>query len=230
MSDAQPLEHFRDWNEEIIRRHDLEVFLHHPHAAVRWVEAKRVKAVVRHLRARPDHVVLDVGCGAGNVLAQLSGPRRYGLDLSPLMLSHAHKRLGQSAALIHGDAEQLPFPNESFDRVVASSLLSHVLHPGQVVAELRRVTRPGGRVVISVSHEDQIERGIRWMKTLGMTKSLLGMGGVERGRAYNVEYHLHRFSLKRLREVVGSQLKETALTKVPTVVFPVHWVVAYERQ
>src|SRR5208283_453174 len=173
MPDTVAPEHFRDWNEEMVRRYDPEVFHHHPHAAVRWVESKRVRAVVRQLRAGSEHCILDVGCGAGNILSQLPGRRRYGLDLSQFMLGHAGERLGRSAVIMHGDAEQLPFAEATFDRVVASSLLSHVLHPERVVAEIKRVTKPGGRVVISVSHEDQIERGIRWLQALGMTRSLL---------------------------------------------------------
>jgi ubiquinone/menaquinone biosynthesis C-methylase UbiE len=103
-----------------------------------------------------------------------------------------------------------------------------VLNPEQVVAELRRVTKAGGRIVISVCDEDQIERGMKWVKTLSLAGLLFGTNQGWQPRVYNVEYHLHRFSLQRLREVVGGSLTELRVERVPFV-FPVHVVAAYER-
>jgi ubiquinone/menaquinone biosynthesis C-methylase UbiE len=130
--------------------------------------------------------------------------------------------------VVQGDAEQLPFPDGAFDRVAASSLLSHVLHPERVVAELRRVTKSGGRVVFSISVEEQIERGMRLAKKLGLQRLLGGEKVVETKSAYHVDYHLHRFSLKRLRDLVGESMEELKRTPVP-ILFPVHWVVVYGR-
>jgi ubiquinone/menaquinone biosynthesis C-methylase UbiE len=116
-----------------------------------------------------------------------------------------------------------------FDRVVASSLLSHVLHPDRIITEIRRVTRPGGRVVISVCHEDQIERGLRWARALGLQRRMLGdVEAPGPARIYSVEYHLHRFSPQRLIDVIGGALRIVSMTRVPFI-FPVHWVAACER-
>lgn len=230
MPDQVAPEHFSDWNEQMVQRYDPEVFAHHPRSVVRWVERRRVQAVIRSLDARPEHRILDVGCGTGHLLARLPGAQRHGVDLSPRMVQRALLNLGSAATVVQGDAEKLPYEEGCFDRVIASSLFSHVLHPEQVVAEVRRVARPGGRVVISVCDEEQIERGLRWMRTLRLGSLLFGTGqeGGGQPQVYNVEYHLHRFSLERLREVVGSSLTELYVTRVPFV-YPVHVVAVYQR-
>ena len=229
MSDAPVPEHFSEWNEQMVARYDPDVFHHHPLSIVRWVENGRVRAVIRLLGAQPEHRVLDVGCGAGNILGQLRARELHGLELSPFMLKRAQGRLGQRAKIVLGDAERMPYAPASFDRVVASSLLSHVLHPAKVISELKRVTKPGGRIVISISDEPQIEKGIRWMKALYLDRLFVGPQGDGQAAIYNVEYHLQRLSRPRLREVVGDQLAEVSMLGVPTVFFPVHWVAVYNR-
>jgi ubiquinone/menaquinone biosynthesis C-methylase UbiE len=219
-------EHFRDWNEHMIQRYDPEIFHHHPRSLVRWVERKRAALVRKRLGATGEHDVLDVGCGAGNLLENLPGKSKQGIDLSPYMVRRARERLGNSAAIVQGDAEQLPYAGQSFDRVIASSLFSHVLHPEQVIKEISRVTRVGGRVVISICHEDQIERGLRWVKALGLEKRFFGAPG--QAHVYTIEYHLHRFSLPRLKALTGAGLREVKMSGVPFI-FPAHWVGVYEK-
>jgi len=223
MPEALP-ENFRDWNEQMVLRYDPEIFHHHPRSLVRWVEGKRVRAVLRSVGAGPQDRILDVGCGAGNILALLPGDRT-GVDISDFMIKRAGESLRDQAKIINADAEELPFPDGGFDRVIASSLLSHVLHPEKVIAELRRVLKPSGRVVVSIAHEEQIEKGLRWARALGLTGNL-GKPGEERDQPYHVDYHLHRFSLKRLRSLTEEKFTEVSLRKVPTFLFPAHYIVA----
>lgn len=226
MSEVHAPEHFSEWNEQMVRRYDPEVFHHHPRGVVRWVERRRAAAVISSIDARPEHRILDVGCGAGNMMARLPHGKRFGIDLSRFMVDRARERLKNDAEILLGDAEQLPFPSQSFDRVIASSLFSHVLHPDKVAAEIKRVVKPGGRIIVSVSDEDQIERGLRLAKSLFLERLFVGSPGPV--RVYNTEYHLHHFSLKRMREVMGSGVRERSLRRVPVYLFPVHWVAVYE--
>jgi len=228
MPDSVAPEHFFEWNEQMIRRYDPEAVNRQPRGIVRWVERKRVSTVLRCLDAQAGEHLLDVGCGAGQLLSKLPGANRYGVDLSQHMVKQARSRLPNGANILHADAEHLPFPEATFDRVVASSLFSHVLHPERVVGELVRVTKPGGRVVISICCEDQIERGMRWVKSLYLHTLFFGKPDPNRVAVYNIEYHLHRFSLARVREIVGGQLKEIRVCAVPAI-FPVHWIVVYQR-
>lgn len=100
-----------------------------------------------------DMRVLDVGCGTGTTLEQYVdlGCESFGVDASQAMLTQAHKRLADRADLTFGSAEHLAFDDDTFDRVLASLFLHEL--PGNtrdaIFAELARVVRPTGRIVIT---------------------------------------------------------------------------------
>jgi SAM-dependent methyltransferase len=106
-----------------------------------------------------DEYVLDVGCGNGVHLAELDrrGHRGkvFGVDLSPGMLSAAgsHAR----AALLLGDAQALPFPESSFDRVLAMHMLYHAPDRDRAIAEIRRVLRDEGVALVLTNSEHHLE-------------------------------------------------------------------------
>ena len=85
MTDLKAPEDFAGWNEQMNQRHDPEIFYHHPFGAVRWVESLRVRAILHGLDLRPEHRLLDAGCGAGSLLQRLTCNDMYGIDLSPTM-------------------------------------------------------------------------------------------------------------------------------------------------
>jgi demethylmenaquinone methyltransferase / 2-methoxy-6-polyprenyl-1,4-benzoquinol methylase len=102
------------------------------------------RRAVRSLRISDGALVLDVATGTGLVardLVQAHGARVVGVDLTHAMLNHAH---APGIFLVAGRAEQLPFPDASFDGVVFTYLLRYVDDPEITLAELARVLRPGG--------------------------------------------------------------------------------------
>lgn len=92
--------------------------------------------------------VCDVGVGTGRFAARLEaeGARIVGVDADPASLEIARRRL--TGELVEGDAHRLPFDDDRFDVTVAMTVCEFAADPAQVIAELVRVTRPGGRVVI----------------------------------------------------------------------------------
>lgn len=99
--------------------------------------------------------VLDAGCGTGPLFASLRdrGAHVTGFDSSAGMLELARRRLGPDAALHLADlGDPLPFPDGAFDDVVASLVLHYLEDWTAPLAELRRVLRPGGRLITSVNH------------------------------------------------------------------------------
>lgn len=100
--------------------------------------------------------LLDVGCGTGEdtrALARLVGRtgRAIGMDRSEVMITEARGRAGREEYPVEffvGDAHHLPFPNDSFDGCRAYHIFMHLEAPDQALAEMVRVVRPGGRVVI----------------------------------------------------------------------------------
>lgn len=99
--------------------------------------------------------VLDAGCGSGPLFAALRdrGAIVTGFDSSTKMVELARRRLGADAALHVADVDSpLPFPDGAFDDVIASLVLHYLEDWTAPLAELRRVLRPGGRLIMSVHH------------------------------------------------------------------------------
>ena len=100
--------------------------------------------------------VLEIGVGTGLTLERYHPSSHVtGIDLSPEMLHHARKRAaelpGRSIELLEMDAEHLAFENASFDCVTIPYVLSVTPDPDRLVAEARRVCKPGGHIYI-VNH------------------------------------------------------------------------------
>ena len=110
--------------------------------------------LAEHARIRPDERVLDVGCGTGTFARRLvdANPAQsvVGVDVSPGMLAHARRKLGSApnVRLAEAQAEALPFSAAAFDVVVSASALHYVGRPDMALAEMARVLRPGGRLVV----------------------------------------------------------------------------------
>lgn len=86
--------------------------------------------------------LLDAGAGRG----------AYRRLLLPLCDRLIELDRAPGPGMIAGDLETLPFPDASFDAVFCSQVLEHTPHPARAVAELARVTRPGGRLLVSLPH------------------------------------------------------------------------------
>ena len=102
--------------------------------------------------------VLDVGCGAGTdslVAAQMVGPtgRVVGLDMTPEMLAKARAAAAATdvgnVEFVEGDAEEMPFPDASFDVVISNGVIDLIPDKDAVFSEILRVLEPGGRAQIA---------------------------------------------------------------------------------
>jgi ubiquinone/menaquinone biosynthesis C-methylase UbiE len=105
--------------------------------------------------------ILDVGCGQGIDLMQAAkaGANITGIDLTPrhVELARAHlAALGLRGRVIEADAEQLPFPDGSFDRVISNGVLHHTPDIAVALREIRRVLRPGGEARLIVYHRNSV--------------------------------------------------------------------------
>ncbi len=105
--------------------------------------------IASHLDLSSGDVFLDAGCGSGVHYRNLAPlvARAVGVDLSFPMLSH----LSAPANIVNADIGRLPFRDEMFDKALCFGVLQYALdesHAEMVVAEILRVTRPGGRVFL----------------------------------------------------------------------------------
>jgi ubiquinone/menaquinone biosynthesis C-methylase UbiE len=118
-----------------------------------------VKRVAFDLLAlAPGQTLLDVGCGPGSDLVEAArsfggAVAAFGLDSDTRMAREAAQTFGDAGItgswVCLGEVQALPFQRETFDRVRVDRVLEHLTNPADAVRELLRVTRPGGRVVIT---------------------------------------------------------------------------------
>jgi ubiquinone/menaquinone biosynthesis C-methylase UbiE len=90
--------------------------------------------------------VLEVGCGTGAILSEIRTQALHGLDLQPTPLMEARIH-APAASLTCGEALSLPYPNDCFEITYCHYLLLWVADPRKALAEMKRVTRPGGHVM-----------------------------------------------------------------------------------
>jgi SAM-dependent methyltransferase len=121
--------------------------------AIRDVEA--LERLVAFAGAGAEDDVLDVACGPGLVVAAFAAVARRvtGIDVTPAMIDRARALAAErglaNVDLRVGDVVPLPYRDGSFSVVVSRFAFHHFLDPGAVLAEMRRVCRPGGRVVVT---------------------------------------------------------------------------------
>jgi len=108
--------------------------------------------------AKPGERLLEVGSGSGIVCRMLASQLQpsgqvVGVDISPEMTTEAQKyafaeEIARGITFETGTAESLPYPEASFDGALAARLLLHAAEPDTVIREMKRVVKPGGRVVV----------------------------------------------------------------------------------
>lgn len=135
----------------------------------------------------PGLLVLDVGCGTGTHLAlyRAGGAEVTGVDRSPQMLARAAAKLGPTSRLVEGEVTDLPFAADSFDLALAMTVL-HELPSAQrpaALAEMRRVTRPGGRLLV-VDHDPGRPAGWRPRLTRALASGIERIAGGAHYRGY----------------------------------------------
>ena len=157
----------------------------------------------------PAESLLDAGCGDGRFLAGIARlPNRpgrlVGADISQRILETAgqwSQRDGFELELVRANIEALPIPDASFDRVLCVQAIEHLLDPQAGLAEMARVLRPGGKLVLSTdSARNLVSRAINAPRTMAVR--LVGL----RGRRLKVHFPhraFHPDEIVRMVEETG---------------------------
>jgi arsenite methyltransferase len=121
-----------------------------------------------------DGIVLDVGCGPGDVTASLAraigrSGLALGLDPSEAMLARAVRaHAGLQIGFLRADAQRLPLRDATVDAVVSIAVLQHIPDPAAALAEMTRVLRPGGRLAVMVPIARRAARFWRKLPNIGV--------------------------------------------------------------
>lgn len=130
---------------------------HRGHPYHRLLDRLELQIIAPLLR---DHDVLDLASGTGLLLMALQEQARsaVGVDLSRGMLHHARRR---GLRVVQGSAEALPFPAAAFDLVCCFKAFPHLADPTLALAEMTRVCRPGGAVVLELYNPNSLRGYLR---------------------------------------------------------------------
>ena len=163
--------------------------------------------VIRLHSLRDDESLLDVGCGTGKLLLKTAelfpNARLVGLDISEGMFQAAQKRVregGLNISFQTGDVQHIPFLDNSFDGVVAMHMLYHAPDIHQALAEMARVVKPDGMILITANS----------MKSRTKLRLLKAQAAVVLGREIFTDPNM-RFNLEIGMEMVASHFNHVAL-------------------
>jgi ubiquinone/menaquinone biosynthesis C-methylase UbiE len=160
---------------------------------------------------RPGERVLDLGCGTGIVARQVASRvgaagKVTGIDVSPNMVAIARMAADRDGLAIEwreGSAEQLPFPDSSFDLVLSQFVLMFVTNKRVALAEMRRVVTEDGRVLISVWQSldrhpfyQTLHKVIQQRLGISALQNIFALGSVDELRALVVGAGFRHVELK----------------------------------
>jgi len=222
---------FKSWNEGMIKKYDPDLFHSHPNRIIRYIERKRVRLILHYLNPRAKDGILEVGCGAGNILEKITGGSLLvGIDISEFILQKAGNRLKNRTTLLKADAENLPFKDGSFNKIYCSEVLEHLLRPERVVKEISRILKSEGLFILSVPNEDLInfckQLLIQWGLFRIFFKSKKGYKNMP--ERMDDEWHLNRFNRDILSKTLKGLFRIKKIRGVPASYFPLRYVVMCE--
>lgn len=164
--DSSQHEHPRHRGER--ETHHFHPDQHHHLRDRERLETIRFDSIIEGLDLSEGSHVIDLGCGPGAFLPELSrkvaeAGRVFGVDVSPRMISHAVERIEEEGLenvfLFLNSETEIPLRAGWFDRVLMVFLLHELTHPQAVLKEVRRLLKPGGRVLAVEWKKESSEEG-----------------------------------------------------------------------
>lgn len=223
-------ESFRKWNEAMVKKYNPEDYIFHSNFLVRFVELKRFRKIRDLLQLSNNDNFLDIGCGSGYFLNKAICKRGVGVDISDLMVKAALENCKNNGKkfIVQSDAENLPFKKRSFDKIVSTEVIEHVLHPIALLEEIERVSKKETVIVITIPNE----KCINWIKdilfSLGIHKLLFKNNYIPSKRMED-EWHLHTFDIKKFEELIAEKFIIKKTIPIPMALLPLRYVISLKK-
>lgn len=213
------------WNEAMVEKYDPEAYHLYSSLPIRLVEKMRVRAVLEAVQSLPQSLILEIGCGAGNVIEHLQSAKRFGVDLSFRMAARSRERLNGRISVLQADGQRLPFSSNAFDGILCTEVLEHIENPDLVLAEIHRVAKPQARIALSIPNEGLINRLKQWVFRLKISQ-LFSASRYQMPEQMEDEWHLHTFDLKDFVQRLQKKFRVKKVTPIPSVLLPLRYVIA----
>ncbi len=163
-------------------------YISRPYALANLKDNRHVKEVIQYLAPTPEDKILEIGCGRGFVAKKVQEitPSTHGIDINPEAI-----KTGVAENLEVMDAEELRFGDRSFDKIYSFHTIEHVPSPRKMLAEIVRVLRPKGKVLLVYPAEPV--RGL-----FSIPAALIIFKNPLRAR----QIHLHRLNPKKIQKLI----------------------------
>jgi len=141
------------WNQKrrTIRRYNQSAHVYD----TQYLEEQEAKitTIMQNLSLKNNSVVLDIGCGTGLLIKHFADKFEFfvGADISRGLLKYAKRKAKPfpNSALVLADADNLPFPNQTFDAVFAVTLLQNMPDPSTTLTEINRVSKAKASIIVT---------------------------------------------------------------------------------
>jgi len=218
MSVAQTITDIEAWNDALAREHDIDEYYARSSPLIRWFERRRLAHIRRMTAATPIDTILEVGCGGGHVLRMFPESDLTGVDVSGEMLRKARRNLrGFRVRLLKGELHELDLPSASFDRIICTEVLEHVVDPESILEQIRRLLAPDGRAVVTIPNDHLINNLKRIVR-----KSGFGLLPPFRRISWGGDhYHLHVWRADEMRCVLSQFFQIEKVLFAPGSALPI---------
>lgn len=213
---------YREWNEGMYIKYNNERVYFHPNPVVRYTENKRVNPIMNLLSPNSNDRVIELGCGEGYSLDKVKKGTLVGVDLSSNAIRRANEevRTKENTSLILGDIQRIPVSSKSFDKIICTEVIEHVIDPRGLIEEIIRIARSDATIIVTIPNENLINR-VKWvLKKLRLFDILLKNVPHD----MNKEWHLHSFNLGHFKKISEGLLKIEEIRATPVRWFPISYI------
>ena len=204
-------------NDRLAREYSIDDYYARSPLPIRFVEKRRF-SIIRDFMGDVDGLeVAEIGSGGGHVLRMFPTSRLTAIDVSGVYLDIAKRNLaGYDVRFVKGEVDKLDLPPYSFDRVLCTEVLEHVVDPDAVLAAMSRLLRPSGFAVVTIPNDPLIMRvKHRLTKVPGRW---IVRGGVDWG---GDRYHLHRWTPSEFEALLVEHFRVVRRRMAPHAALPV---------
>jgi 2-polyprenyl-3-methyl-5-hydroxy-6-metoxy-1,4-benzoquinol methylase len=206
------------WNDAFARENDIDQYYQASGPVIRWIEGRRLAAIRRMIGPRPHERLLEVGCGGGHVLRMFPQCELTGVDVSGEMLAKARRNLaGCRVELLKGELGGLNLPPASFDKIICTEVLEHAVDPQGILQQMSRLLKPTGVSVITFPNDHLVEALKSMIRRTGLT-FLPPLRRISWGGDH---YHLHRWSIRQMRDLLSRWFVITQELFAPSRLLPI---------
>lgn len=204
-------------NDRLATEHPIDDYYERSAWPIRFIERERLAIIRRFVGPHRGLRIAEVGSGGGHVLRMFPDARLTAIDVSGVFLEIAKKNLrGYDVEFLKGELAHLALDTATFDRVICTEVLEHTEHPKAILAEIRRILKPGGVAVITVPNDPLILRlkGIVRRTPVGLLlRDRVHWGGDE--------YHLHTWAPAEFEGLLSAYFQVTDRAAAPHNALPI---------